>query len=231
MNKKKDKNLEYYMSLNYPATIELYEEYGEIRFGLQVPELSGVWAEGKTIEEAYADLIDTKRVWFATCLEKGIDIPELVSEKDYSGKFILRLNPKLHKDLRERAQRSKISLNQYIRTLLEKQINASDLITEILRLSQLISKQSQTIEKLRKEVSSFEQRINSLEEKFSSTLDFEQKTYLTTTKGYPGGMAAIGGYWQAGGVYGQSNLVNFVGGQVIVGIKEADEEENLSIEK
>jgi predicted HicB family RNase H-like nuclease len=231
MNKKKDKNLEYYMSLNYPATVELYEEYGEIRFGLQVPDLSGVWAEGKTIEEAYADLIDTKRLWFATCLEKGIDIPEPVSEKDYSGKFILRLNPKLHRDLREMAQRSKISLNQYIRILLEKQISNLDLLAEIGQLGQLISKQSQTIEKLRKEVSSFEQRINSLEEKFSSTLDFEPKIYHTTTKGYPRGVAVIGTHVTAGVVYAQSNLVNFVGGQVIGRIKEADGEENLSIEK
>ncbi len=119
MKKKKNKDLEYYMSLNYPATIELYEEDGKIRFGLQVPELSGVWAEGKTIEEAYADLIGTKKVWFGTCLEKGIDIPEPVSEDDFSGKFLLRIPTKLHMALSKQAKKEGLSLNQYVKSILE----------------------------------------------------------------------------------------------------------------
>ena len=171
MKKKKNRDLEYYMSLNYPFTVELYKENGELRFGLQVPELQGVWADGKTVEEAYADLIETKRLWFETCIEKGIDIPEPVLEKDFSGKFILRLEPKLHMTLSKRAQRSNISLNQYIRTLLEKQISNSDLIAEIRQLGKLTVKQSEAINNLRKELTSLDNRIGSLEEAFSSISD------------------------------------------------------------
>lgn len=96
MKKKKNRDLKFYMSLNYPVTVELYEEDGKQRFGLQIPDLQGVWADGKTIEEAYAELVETKKLWFETCLEKEIDIPEPISEKEYSGKFIVRLDPKLH---------------------------------------------------------------------------------------------------------------------------------------
>ena len=169
MKKKKNKDLEYYMSLNYPFTVELYKENGELRFGLQIPELQGVWADGKTIQEAYANLIATKKLWFETCLDKGIEIPEPVSEKDFSGKFILRLDPRLHRTLSERAQKSRISLNQYIRTLLEKQISNSDLIAEIRQLGKLTVKQSEAIDNLRKELTSLDHRIGSLEEAFSST--------------------------------------------------------------
>ena len=57
MKKRKDKDLEHYMSLNYTFTVDQYEEDGELRFGLEIPELKGVWAHGATIDEAYTDLI------------------------------------------------------------------------------------------------------------------------------------------------------------------------------
>ena len=69
-------------------------------------------AYGKTLEEAYASLVETKKLWFETCLEKEISIPEPISERNFSGKFILRLDPKLHMNLSKRAQRERISLNQ-----------------------------------------------------------------------------------------------------------------------
>lgn len=194
MKKKSYKVLEYYMSLNYPFTVDLFEENGEIRFGLLIPELEGVWADGNTLEEAYINLIETKKLWFETCIENGMDIPEPISEKDFSGKFILRLNPRLHKDLSEKAHKNKISLNQYIRLLLEKQITNSDLVLEIKRLIETISKQSETIKELRKELTTLENRISSLEETFSSVAGFEPSMpIIATTEGYFRG-TAVGGY-------------------------------------
>ena len=183
MKKKNYKILEYYMSLNYTFTVNLFEENGEIRFGLLIPELEGVWADGNTLEEAYINLIETKKLWLETCLENGIDIPKPISEKDFSGKFILRLDPKLHKDLSEKAHKSKISLNQYIRFLLEKQITNSDLILEIKRLRETISKQSGTIKELSKELSTLENRISSLEDTFSSATGFEPSMPINVTTG------------------------------------------------
>ena len=200
MKKTRDKDLEYYMSLNYPFTVELYEEDGQPRFGLQIPELQGVWADGKTVDEAYADLIETKKLWFETCLEKGIDIPEPVLEKDYSGKFILRLNPKLHMTLSKGAQRSKISLNQYIRILLEKQISNSDLIAEIRHLGQLVVKQSKTIDDLRKKLISLDDRIGSLEDSLSSIPDvgWGKPIFATIGKPFQNSMVIFGPEIQVG---------------------------------
>ena len=158
---KKNKGLQYYLSLNYPFTVEKYEEDGESRFGLQVPELPGVWADGSTIEEAYAELMETKRIWFETCLDKGMDIPEPVSERNFSGKFILRLEPRLHMALSKDAARSKRSLNQHVRALLEKQITSSEIINEIKILKELFSTE---IDSIKTELSSIAHRINSVEE-------------------------------------------------------------------
>lgn len=152
--KNKNKKLDYYMSLNYPFTCDEYEDDGEHRFGLQIPELPGVWAEGKTIEEAYANLVETKRLWFKTCLEKGIEIPEPVSEQDFSGRFVIRLNPQLHMALHKGARQAKMSLNQYVRSLLESQISNSDLISEIRTLG--------------KRFGQLEQRMGSVEEAYSA---------------------------------------------------------------
>ena len=191
MKTKKDKDLAYYMSLNYPFTGDLYEENGELRFGLQIPELQGVWADGKTIEEAYVNLVETKRLWFETCFDKEIDIPEPVSEKDFSGKFILRLEPRVHRALSERAQKGRVSLNQYIRLFLEKQISNSDLIAEIRDLKQFISIQSETINELTRHLSTLEHRIGSLEEALSSTsgMGWGGIIYATTEEHFKGGIS------------------------------------------
>jgi len=162
--KEKNKDLNFYMSLNYPFTVELYEENGGINYGLQIPDLTGVWASGKTLEEAYSNLVDTKKLWFKTCLEKKLDIPDPTSEKDYSGKFILRLEAQLHMKLSQQAKRKKISLNKHIKSLLEKQILNSDLSSEIKGMKKAVTSQ---IENLRQDLISIRQRIDSLEHTFS----------------------------------------------------------------
>jgi len=177
MRKVKNKDLKYYMSLKYPITMELFEENGEIRFGLQIPELEGVWADGGTPEEAYNELIETKRLWFETCLEKQLNIPEPISEEDLSGKFIVRLNPKLHMALRTRANRANVSLNQYVKTVLDKHVSNLDLIAEIKDLKQLMLEQSKSLEGQIREVQNLKHRMRSLEESFSST----QSHFVVTT--------------------------------------------------
>ncbi len=159
------------MSLNYPSTVELFEEDGEVHFGLEIPDLPGVWADGKTIEEAYASLVESKKAWLGVRLKKGMDIPEPASEEDYSGKFILRLTPKLHMELTKNAKQANTSLNQYVRSVLEKQINNSALMAEIRRLNKIVKQQSQNIEVCVKALQSIQHRITSLEDSFSFMSD------------------------------------------------------------
>ena len=165
------KGLNYYMSLNYPVTVEKFEENGTLKYGLQIPDLSGVWSSGDNLEEAYAELNDTKRLWFKTCIEKNVEIPEPISDKDFSGKFILRLNPHLHMALHKSASKNKISLNQHIRNLLEHQVAYNVLIDNI---GILVEK----VENMNGKISLMEHRIKSIEQVLSS---YYRQPVLTAT--------------------------------------------------
>lgn len=180
MKKTMNEKLNYYMSLNYPATVEQYEEDDKISFGLQIPDLPGVWASGESIEDAFIDLIETKKLWLETALEKGIDIPEPVSEKDFSGKFVLRLDSQLHMSLTRAAKQNKCSLNQHISTILRNQIRYSGLISEVRALGKLYKKQS---DDLQKELKQVYLRITSLEQAFSALSGVQWSTPLIVAEG------------------------------------------------
>lgn len=72
----RDKDVNCFMKVNYTIMLETYDDNGALRFGLQIPDLKGVWADGKTIEEAYCNLMETKKVWFETYIEKEKSIPK-----------------------------------------------------------------------------------------------------------------------------------------------------------
>ncbi|MFH0809941.1 MAG: toxin-antitoxin system HicB family antitoxin [Pseudomonadota bacterium] len=60
-----------------------------------------------------------------------MEIPEPVSESEFSGRFLLRLPPRLHRSLHERSRSASLSMNQYIRTALEKEVDNRQLLAEI----------------------------------------------------------------------------------------------------
>jgi len=105
--------------LNLPYRIEMVRnEDGS--FFVSIRELPGCMSEGDTIEEAYTMIKDAQRCWIETALENGQDIPlpEELTDKKYSGKFILRIPKELHKKLTINAEKNNVSLNAYINTLL-----------------------------------------------------------------------------------------------------------------
>ncbi len=112
------KDLEYYMNLPY-RVLFIPEEDGSA-FTAIIPKLDGCIAFGETIEEAYQMLIEAKRLWLETVLERGLSIPEPDSEepKEYSGRFNVRLPRFLHRDLAELAAAQDTSLNQLVVTFL-----------------------------------------------------------------------------------------------------------------
>ena len=71
----RDNDVNYFMKINYTIMVETYDDNGKARFGLQIPDLKGVWADGKSIEEAYNNLMETKKAWFEMHIEKGKSIP------------------------------------------------------------------------------------------------------------------------------------------------------------
>ena len=53
-------------------------------------------------------------------MEEGIEIPEPLSEAEYSGQFKLRIPKSLHRDLAQHSKEEGISMNQYCLYLLTK---------------------------------------------------------------------------------------------------------------
>jgi len=113
----------YYFGLHYPIVIEGYIEYdGEKYVSAEMPDLPGCGARGKTVNEALKKLEEAKRAWIEVSIEKGLEIPEPVTENQFSRKFLLRIPAKLHEQLNLRAKKANTSLNRYIRSILEESL-------------------------------------------------------------------------------------------------------------
>jgi predicted RNase H-like HicB family nuclease len=74
------KNIDYYLSLNYAVLIRKmrHDEAGgnELCYIAQIPLIDGLMAEGKTAQEALANLEAVKRLAFELMLKQGKEIPE-----------------------------------------------------------------------------------------------------------------------------------------------------------
>jgi len=85
----------------------------------RVPELEHCHSHGDTAEDALANAKEAIELWLATAKAEGIAIPEPISRRKFSGKFVLRTSPMLHAKLaQEAAQRDK-SLNEMAVELIE----------------------------------------------------------------------------------------------------------------
>lgn len=111
------KDLDYFMALNYRYLVEHIEADGESYYKITVPRLPGVVAYADTFKDIENELNDAKKVWFETCLEEEIEIPEPIEQK-YSGRITLRIPKTLHADLAMNAAIEGVSLNLYINYLL-----------------------------------------------------------------------------------------------------------------
>ena len=112
------RTIEEYMHL--PYRMELIPDTVEGGFAVRFPELPGCLTCGDTIAEALRNSEDCKREWLTAAIEDGIEIPEPVSEDEYSGQFKLRIPKSLHKSLAEHSKAEGISMNQYCLYLLTK---------------------------------------------------------------------------------------------------------------
>ena len=101
------KTIEYYMNL--PYRLELVPDTDEGGFVASYPELSGCLTSGETAEAALKNALDCKREWLAAAMEDGYEIPEPMSDDEYSGQFKLRLPKSLHRALAENSKREVVS--------------------------------------------------------------------------------------------------------------------------
>ena len=111
-----DKNLDYYMKLNYRIEVVRCEE--DDGYVLHCPDLRGCITSSETIEEGFLMIEDAKKAWIEACLEDGVPIPEPSNLGDYSGQFKLRMPKSLHRTLAIRSRQEGISMNQYCLYLL-----------------------------------------------------------------------------------------------------------------
>lgn len=109
------KPLDYYLSLRYRASVYQDEDGDYIA---EVDDLPGCLADGKTPQEAFANLQEAKRSWMESRREAGLEIPEPRQIEQYSGKVLVRMPRFLHRRLSGQASTEGISLNQYVVSLL-----------------------------------------------------------------------------------------------------------------
>lgn len=173
-----NKQLEYYMGLPYLIEVlEIPQSEGG-GFQARLPELGrlSIIGDGETIQEAIENMIENKRERFAAYLEKGLDIPEPVKEETLSGKFVLRIPPRLHMVLNDTAKRRKISLNQHVRKILEEHVTSTDIMAAIKSLQDELKRDSLS---MRHQILMLNHRVNNLDEQYFE-LPQSQRTGLCT---------------------------------------------------
>ncbi|KQP95094.1 antitoxin HicB [Methylobacterium sp. Leaf113] len=98
----------------YEAVVE-YDEDAELFHGEVIDMRDVVTFQGRSVDElkkAFSDSIDDYLVF---CAERGEE-----PEKPYSGQFVVRVEPVLHRAVVSAAKRAGISLNKWVARTLER---------------------------------------------------------------------------------------------------------------
>ena len=98
------------------------------------PPLIGHCCHGKTEEDVYRQLAVIVPDVIETYKRRGFALPEATANKRYSGKFLVRMNPEVHKAAAIRAMLERRSLNSYIEAALERACLATQPKTKSQRL-------------------------------------------------------------------------------------------------
>lgn len=108
-----NKKVKYYMNLPYNYIIQqIHDESGSYYYA-KVLELDGCQSTGETFEEAYSNVQEAMNGWLEAKIVGGYEIPLPKEEKDYSGRFVIRIPKTLHYRLAIEAEKEGVSLNQY----------------------------------------------------------------------------------------------------------------------
>lgn len=102
------------MKQNDPYTYRVFwseEDVAYVGACAEFPSLS--WLES-TPEKALTGIRKTIRECIADMKAAGESIPEAIASKAFSGRFVVRVPPELHRTLATRAAESGISLNRLI---------------------------------------------------------------------------------------------------------------------
>lgn len=95
-------------------------------FHAEILEFPGCFAQGETVEEAYANLEKAAESWIETCLEQGQTVPEPSTTLTFSGRIVLRLPKMVHQQAAKLAERDNCSLNGFLVSAVSTKIGAED---------------------------------------------------------------------------------------------------------
>ena len=137
MSRKKNKSeIDYYMGLPYTIHIEEQKDEDGHFFYAYISELGKYtcYGVGKSIEEALKSLEVAKEVTIEDILETGKAVPLPKKEEEVlpSGKFVVRMSPRLHARLIMQAKREGISLNLLVNDLLAQKLTLRE-VKELLK--------------------------------------------------------------------------------------------------
>lgn len=106
------RNIEEYKKMNYRVILEYISQ--DHAYVARFPELPGCIAHGDTPQSALNYALKIKDEWLETAFESGWSIPEPSEVLETSGRITVRTPKYLHKQLIDRAEEDRISLNQLI---------------------------------------------------------------------------------------------------------------------
>lgn len=113
----KAENLEYQVTIVFDPRDKIYVA--------RAPELENCHSHGGTPEEALTHIREAIELWLETAQDQGITIPEPVSKKKFSGKFVLRTSAALHAQLAQAALVNGKSMNDMVVEILEEKIKGT----------------------------------------------------------------------------------------------------------
>lgn len=97
----------------YKARVELDEDRG-IFHGRVVNIGDVVTFEGRSTAQLRKEFADSLRFYEAFCAKRGIE-----PERPYSGRFVVRLEPKLHRSIANAARKEGKSINTWVKSALQ----------------------------------------------------------------------------------------------------------------
>lgn len=91
-----------------------FDDEAEVFHGEVINTRDVITFQGESVERLKAAFHDSVDDYLEWCVERGEK-----SDKPYSGKFVVRISPDLHRDLSIEASRQRLSLNALVAKRLE----------------------------------------------------------------------------------------------------------------
>lgn len=101
----------------YEAVIE-FDEDAEIFHGEVINLRDLITFQGSSVAELKQALAESVEDYISFCKERGEE-----PEKPFSGQFVVRAEPRLHKAISTAARRDGVSLNKWVTSTLEKAVS------------------------------------------------------------------------------------------------------------